>query len=1277
MLGVLFVLVFGNLFNIVSSSISSAGIPIDFTLSSSTRKVGRSLLDDATVSLCVLDWAAYKADPPSFPMFRDLLSRSKCEKGSTNVEVVSFASLAQEYEDRGCEVFRTTSWDGGLDESFRNSGCVPTGAVFHESRCGSTLVGNMLAKIPDSLVYSESGPPFDILTNSRLTHAEKVRALRIIIAAMGRPIPFASKGGIIPNGLAQNWRPIYTLFKFQSYLSNSIGLFREAFPGMPWAFVHRNGVEVLASLFRGANNPPGAKAPLTRHVNADDPSVRRSPCMRNRDQGALPSLVAVTGLNSSSDAFYLPAEEYCAASVAILCANALLHATSARESAFRAAGLLKSNAFIGTSLIAVDPLAPNDLSDGHNAFNIAAHSDGSIIVAGGLILDAHSGRGVIRGIGQGIMVDFRALPEAVIGLAQAHFGVIVSEDIINAMLDVSTKYSKARGSTGSDPSDLTLLRSKKKYDTPSMDKSGKFVEDSEFKRERAWPALRLAAARYLTPLRSKLLRFNPPVSADSSALLTNKGDSSPESVIADAEDAALLDFAKEMTGQDVSKPEEAPGTIASVLSGLRRNIEEGEELEASYDINRHIIPLGKGYPMLFPLSSILSEWSSDTVSVPPTYGRYTSLRVFDYATEREEALRYRRAEVPFVIRGIPSLDIAIPLWADDTYLTKAMNGGDGSKDKSYTAEVNENSNHFMYWNKAKAKKEKTYVPPTEEGEITPREWFKLAKEVMLEVNEEEKAQLPAWWFSTNSSEKNDVKSRRGISTPVLSPVSRKKRKLYYMRASTDFKRSEVNAWITRDLTFLDAKTKAVSGETEADFFVADETQQRGIHCRFGMPGIIAEAHYDGGRNFITMQRGKKRYILSPPSECGNLHLLKDGPSSRHSDLDWSDHTQVGRLNKALATEIIIEAGDALYVPALWFHYITSLNTNVQCNTRSGTPRLHEEVLKSCGFGFAASEELGKYSSESAAELQPDRSTHAAVWSKHWPSMEEVKRGALEFVNGGGKNRIRGENGGEGKGHGENIDSTNLIEEADDDVLGSSGSGEESIAVTEALKKELIIVPASFIIEQVRSSALSPVVATKLDGATSSRKAESLTALLGPLAPQKKAEPLQEDVFGIPVPKLKLVPMPAIKMDKTKTSQSKHQSAKSVTSIREDLKDTSIMTSVEEEEKAVPVLPPISAYKPLPQQEARAREAINAARDWAIAPKRKNNRLTSVRKGNGGSIGDSTESSIDYQVGLVSTLPSFLRGPSGALLVLVTAVFIIWWIVNSRIRKGSTRTKAIR
>ncbi len=42
---------------------------------------------------------------------------------------------------------------------------------------------------------------------------------------------------------------------------------------------------------------------------------------------------------------------------------------------------------------------------------------------------------------------------------------------------------------------------------------------------------------------------------------------------------------------------------------------------------------------------------------------------------------------------------------------------------------------------------------------------------------------------------------------------------------------------------------------------------QGIHCRFGMTSIIAESHFDGGRNFIAMVRGKKRYVLNAPDQC--------------------------------------------------------------------------------------------------------------------------------------------------------------------------------------------------------------------------------------------------------------------------------------------------------------------------------------------------------------------------------------------------------------------------
>ena len=37
-------------------------------------------------------------------------------------------------------------------------------------------------------------------------------------------------------------------------------------------------------------------------------------------------------------------------------------------------------------------------------------------------------------------------------------------------------------------------------------------------------------------------------------------------------------------------------------------------------------------------------------------------------------------------------------------------------------------------------------------------------------------------------------------------------------------------------------------------------QHRGINCRFGMKGVIAEAHYDSHNNFIALMGGQRRYV---------------------------------------------------------------------------------------------------------------------------------------------------------------------------------------------------------------------------------------------------------------------------------------------------------------------------------------------------------------------------------------------------------------------------------
>jgi ribosomal protein L16 Arg81 hydroxylase len=129
-------------------------------------------------------------------------------------------------------------------------------------------------------------------------------------------------------------------------------------------------------------------------------------------------------------------------------------------------------------------------------------------------------------------------------------------------------------------------------------------------------------------------------------------------------------------------------------------------------------------------------------------------------------------------------------------------------------------------------------------------------------------------------------------------------------------------------------------------------KQKGIHCRFGMKGVIAENHFDGSRNSIALLGGERRYILSHPDQCENLCLLPRGhPSARHSAVDWSDPDweQFPKFADAQVNEVVLQAGDVMYLPTHWFHYIISLELNYQCNTRSGITDHYLSAIEQCGF----------------------------------------------------------------------------------------------------------------------------------------------------------------------------------------------------------------------------------------------------------------------------------------------------------------------------------------
>ncbi|CAN0247963.1 unnamed protein product, partial [Discosporangium mesarthrocarpum] len=105
----------------------------------------------------------------------------------------------------------------------------PTGFFFHETRCGSTLVANMLASRPDNVMWSESTGPWKLMhTCPKCPKAQVVRFLRVIMHSMTRS-------------------PAHQHFYFKFQSSEDIDLVTAAFPGVPWVFLFREPIEVLMS----------------------------------------------------------------------------------------------------------------------------------------------------------------------------------------------------------------------------------------------------------------------------------------------------------------------------------------------------------------------------------------------------------------------------------------------------------------------------------------------------------------------------------------------------------------------------------------------------------------------------------------------------------------------------------------------------------------------------------------------------------------------------------------------------------------------------------------------------------------------------------------------------------------------------------------------------------------------------------------------------------------------------------------------------------------------
>ena len=150
----------------------------------------------------------------------------------------------------------------------------PAGFVFHESRCGSTLVANSLVAVSPSQhrVYSESAP---LIYAMKLTSDDPspagIEFMQNIVYLMGRTTN--------TNTNSEN-SETKLFYKIQSIgTTHARGLLR-AFPEIPWIFVYRDPVQVMMShmpkdvdqavCLRSRRHPPQGLVQLVKERSARD-----------------------------------------------------------------------------------------------------------------------------------------------------------------------------------------------------------------------------------------------------------------------------------------------------------------------------------------------------------------------------------------------------------------------------------------------------------------------------------------------------------------------------------------------------------------------------------------------------------------------------------------------------------------------------------------------------------------------------------------------------------------------------------------------------------------------------------------------------------------------------------------------------------------------------------------------------------------------------------------------------------------------------------------------
>ncbi|UMB67608.1 hypothetical protein [Mycobacterium paraterrae] len=195
-----------------------------------------------------VDWADLSAERFSEPFFDQTVGRW------------SRGPRAQPLVRTGLDVLAALDNEPSLD---------PAGLIFHFSRCGSTLVSQLLSTVQGVVVVAEPSPLNALLglDPARVDGATLVRVVRLLLRALGR---------------RRHGDEEHLVLKCTSWNIRRQEILTAAFPGTPWVWVQRDPAQVVASLLAGpprwlGEHTPPAETALRFGIDpADVPAMSRA-----------------------------------------------------------------------------------------------------------------------------------------------------------------------------------------------------------------------------------------------------------------------------------------------------------------------------------------------------------------------------------------------------------------------------------------------------------------------------------------------------------------------------------------------------------------------------------------------------------------------------------------------------------------------------------------------------------------------------------------------------------------------------------------------------------------------------------------------------------------------------------------------------------------------------------------------------------------------------------------------------------------------------------------